>query len=267
MPFITQGKTNIKYILIVVILAAITGGGILAYQYWWLPKQETQPPEIKLLEKVEDETADWKTYIDDSYKVLYKYPPDWEGKGKSVELGCHPDVGPKTLAKTGFDICGESELGIEDDARELVKNLTLVFRKNIIIDNRPAIKQTVKFQDGTTRIQVLVQHKNVLGKKTTLHLVGLNEDNKYTSAEFENIFDKMLSTFKFIEPTEEFCGWSTDGSCVSDSDCMAGGCSGQVCQSKNEEGVITTCEYKDCYSAEKYGLDCKCTNNKCQWSK
>ena len=31
MSFITQGKTNLKYILIVVILAAIAGGGILGY--------------------------------------------------------------------------------------------------------------------------------------------------------------------------------------------------------------------------------------------
>jgi len=34
MPFITQGKANLKYILIVVILAAIVGGGILGYWYW-----------------------------------------------------------------------------------------------------------------------------------------------------------------------------------------------------------------------------------------
>ena len=34
MPFITQGKTNLIYILIVVILAVIVGGGILGYQYW-----------------------------------------------------------------------------------------------------------------------------------------------------------------------------------------------------------------------------------------
>jgi len=36
MLFIAQGKTNLKYILIVVILAAIVGGGILTYQYWRL---------------------------------------------------------------------------------------------------------------------------------------------------------------------------------------------------------------------------------------
>jgi len=42
MPFITQGKTNIKYILIVVVLAAIVSGGILGYQYWWAPKEEAK---------------------------------------------------------------------------------------------------------------------------------------------------------------------------------------------------------------------------------
>ena len=40
MPFITQGKTNLIYILIVVVLAVIVGGGILGYQYLWMEKQE-----------------------------------------------------------------------------------------------------------------------------------------------------------------------------------------------------------------------------------
>jgi len=78
------------------------------------------------------------------------------------------------------------------------------------------------------------------------------------------IFNQMLSTFKFIE---EFCGTSSYGSCVSNLDCTAGGCSGQVCQSKNEESMITTCEYKDCYNAQSYGLGCKCVDKKCQWLK
>ena len=50
MPFITQGKTNIKYILIIVFLAAIVGGGILAYQYCWLRKEENPLSELKLQE-------------------------------------------------------------------------------------------------------------------------------------------------------------------------------------------------------------------------
>src|SRR4030042_1457774 len=50
MPFITQGKANLKYILIVVVLAIIVGGGILGYQYWWVPKHETQKPVACTLE-------------------------------------------------------------------------------------------------------------------------------------------------------------------------------------------------------------------------
>ena len=62
-----------------------------------------------------------------------------------------------------------------------------------------------------------------------------------------------------------FCGWSTNGPCSKDDDCMPGGCSGQVCQSKSEEPIITTCEYTDCYNPQPYGLTCGCQNNQCQW--
>lgn len=71
---------------------------------------------------------------------------------------------------------------------------------------------------------------------------------------------------RIIKNKEGFCGSSTNGKCSSDSDCLAGGCSGQVCQSKNEESIITTCEWRDCYSAKKYDLKCKCIDTKCQWS-
>jgi len=70
------------------------------------------------------------------------------------------------------------------------------------------------------------------------------------------------------EPSEpeEFCGTSTMDSCETDSDCRAGGCSGQVCESADSEGMITTCEYKECYNAEKYGLECGCVEGACQWA-
>jgi len=79
MPFITQGKTNIKYILIVVILAAIAGGGILAYSYWWVPKHETAVPEVKLPEKkplTELEMDEWINHCENfSYPELDITPP------------------------------------------------------------------------------------------------------------------------------------------------------------------------------------------------
>jgi len=64
----------------------------------------------------------------------------------------------------------------------------------------------------------------------------------------------------------DFCGTSTNGYCETDDDCKPSGCSGQICQSTNEESIITTCEYKDCYDADAYDLHCGCVENECQWS-
>jgi eight-cysteine-cluster-containing protein len=71
----------------------------------------------------------------------------------------------------------------------------------------------------------------------------------------------LLPTIFALEP---FCGDSTFASCSSDSDCAAGGCSGQICERKGE-GTITTCEFRECYSASNYGLSCQCIEDKCQW--
>jgi len=62
-----------------------------------------------------------------------------------------------------------------------------------------------------------------------------------------------------------FCGYSTYGSCLTDNQCIRGGCSGQVCQSIKEKPIATTCEYRDCYDSKKYKVSCRCVNNKCQW--
>jgi len=59
-----------------------------------------------------------------------------------------------------------------------------------------------------------------------------------------------------------FCGWSDYGQCDSDDDCLRSGCSGQVCGSQDH---ITTCEWRDCYNPEPYGLSCGCVRNQCRW--
>ena len=63
----------------------------------------------------------------------------------------------------------------------------------------------------------------------------------------------------------EFCGTSTYGRCEKDEDCIRDGCSGQVCRSIYEKGAITTCEWRDCYDASRYGVSCRCVNKRCQW--
>jgi hypothetical protein len=54
MPFLTRGKTNWKYILIVGILSILVGGGILGYLRYFEREilSLTKFPEIKKPEKV-----------------------------------------------------------------------------------------------------------------------------------------------------------------------------------------------------------------------
>lgn len=55
-----------------------------------------------------------------------------------------------------------------------------------------------------------------------------------------------------------------DSECQTDNDCMAGGCSGTICQSKDSEPVITTCEWREEYACYKQ-TSCSCINGICQW--
>jgi len=89
----------------------------------------------------------------------------------------------------------------------------------------------------------------------------------YCNYRIKKITSSLVEFPEIKKPKREFCGTSTYGSCASDSDCMATGCSGQVCWSKNEESIVTTCEWRECYRAKDYGFGCKCVDKKCQWAK
>ncbi len=69
------------------------------------------------------------------------------------------------------------------------------------------------------------------------------------------------------QDSQKFCGISTQGPCYSDSDCVIDGCSLQVCRSRFEESVATTCEWRECYDWKRLGYACKCIDGRCMWSK
>ncbi len=62
-----------------------------------------------------------------------------------------------------------------------------------------------------------------------------------------------------------FCGWSTNAPCLQNYDCIVSGCSNQVCQGANEPPALSTCEWTDCFDAEKFSMACGCVEGKCKW--
>ncbi len=109
----------------------------------------------------------------------------------------------------------------------------------------------------------LIKYENCAGCVAECKNIGTRSEGWYSSCDGSLIRWEQCAG---QQSQEDFCGWSTNGACSSDSDCMRGGCSGQVCQSKSEEPVITTCEYRDCYNAGADSLSCGCIEGKCVWN-
>jgi len=61
-----------------------------------------------------------------------------------------------------------------------------------------------------------------------------------------------------------FCGSSTLAPCESHDECTRGGCSGQICGHVTEE-MVSTCEYRECFEADRYLLECGCVQGECRW--
>ena len=91
MPFLTQGKTNWKYVLVVLILAVIVGGGILGYTKYF--KKElvslAQLPEIKKLSREEvcflKAKLEADIYSESEKKFITIDPTSQEIQGESLK--------------------------------------------------------------------------------------------------------------------------------------------------------------------------------------
>lgn len=74
---------------------------------------------------------------------------------------------------------------------------------------------------------------------------------------------------KCLRTWEEECPSTEPASvkeCITDDDCVTGGCSGTVCQSKDAEPIFTTCEYLPEYACYKE-INCGCVEGRCEWEK
>ena len=206
---------NWKYILIVIILAVVVGGGILGYQYWWLPKEETKILETKSLRAkaaevppegtAEDETLNWKTYRNEEYGFEIKHPEDWTieefSKGKISFL-----LPPLEEFPNIQDIV--IHVKILENPEELSTHqwLTNKINDGIIIplgeisdfttDNIKGIK-LIEVEDMTMNMRLKHESAYICRNDLVYYLAvttgGPRNQPPYL------YFDKILSTFRFLE--------------------------------------------------------------------
>ncbi|MDI6883026.1 MAG: hypothetical protein QMC93_00935 [Patescibacteria group bacterium] len=117
---------NLKYILIIVILAALVGGGILTYQYCLAPKEEIKLPE----EVATDETADWKTYRNNGIGIQFKYPGNGEIENTTF---IDKQIGPIYVKAFPIGIWGPYTINPYEGESEMEKQKNEKYYKDLFL--------------------------------------------------------------------------------------------------------------------------------------
>jgi len=192
---------NLKYILIVVILAAVVGGGILAYQYWRTPKEEVEIPEVKPSEEItKDETANWRVYRNEEYGFEIRYPSEWQHKVDKNYIGFYDPQKIKFVAPNELTIRmfpKENNIPLDKWIQELpeIKSETEIVGKppsgsfRNINNISFYMVDTTNFEGGNTIANAFLE-KNGSVIKFSRDLLAAND---------RGIFNQILSTFRFLE--------------------------------------------------------------------
>ncbi len=274
-------KINVKNIVISLIVIVIFGVAILIGVLNW-KNHKTDISNQPVSQKTNG-TIDWQVY-QSSRGFSIKCPIDFDGYSDlpndttafqdGLKSGCiAKDNGLgaiEIIAWTKFteEIWGKN-FTFDDFLRneiEIAQRTDSEFqREDIFLDNNPSVKIIYIENLGENETRKII---NIYSEKDEVMYHIHTVINSAKEKEYSPIIEEIISTFDFSDDkVVDFCGISTFGECSSDADCIIGGCSGQVCQSKNEEPAVTTCEYKGCFNTENYGLKCKCAAKKCQWAK
>jgi len=186
---LSKGISTPIGILIIVLVAIIAGGGILAYQYYWMPEEKyvEAPPLVK------DETADWQTYTNEEYGFEVKYPNNYyiEVSGKREEGGLIYD-----LLRVAID-----KEPLSDHRTPLVA--VNVAGPNFVLGTRDWEDFFLGEIDGS--ISYNWEDWKVREKVSSAEIIFTSENNQifYVITQNDPLEDKvinqMLSTFRFIE--------------------------------------------------------------------
>ncbi|MEM0372255.1 MAG: eight-cysteine-cluster domain-containing protein [archaeon] len=187
---------------------------------------------------------DSKMALGDKKEFVIRNESSWEIFYKEVKCGKYDDECLITVPEIDFET-----------------NLVLaVLSEGTGAGNKISIDSVYPSSKSSVDIQVLRIRNNCsslpAGIDTPYHIVKVRR------------FSFPLQKFKYVDVDNcktSFCGWSTYSGCGSDADCVKEGCSMQVCASKNDKPIATTCEYRECYDSEAYGKKCGCISNQCQW--
>lgn len=136
-------------ILAVIIILVVAGGGFIAWKQGWMPKYfvATQTPTPAL---TSDETANWKTYVNDDYGFEFKYPQTFFLDSQFIDLGD---------GSYGLD---NQTKQLNSDVSPSATHLYVNFAKfSSLIDNKETCTNGICSQKGPIEDQQIINQASV----------------------------------------------------------------------------------------------------------
>ena len=171
----------------------IVFGVVIVWQYLRLSK-EINLPENEIIET--DETVDWKTYRNEEYGFEFKYPKNWTAI-ENISMG-HPYFVFVTLGRQEtIQQGGLFEVTIRDQTEDeylfslAEEDFYVISQTNSSLGGE---KATIYIFGRTTGLSG-VQWKVIIAQKDGLLL----EFSEGATLGYEDIFNQMLSSFRFLE--------------------------------------------------------------------
>ena len=225
-PTSNQKALNWKRITVIAVIGAVVIGlGVLIFLLLQ-PKEETTPVTTKKAtpSAKKDETADWKTVVNDVLGYSIKHPKDW-GALRCLESGTdliddkeimyHNPESSKVLA--GADMCrsGARTIIVISRKNTFSEKVTLwdksgptkytgYKKENIIVDSVDGIKvnATVKQIPGLPEGVEIIEYVFDDGKDKALIINDYRYpayDSNPQQPDYSDILEKMVSTLKFLD--------------------------------------------------------------------
>lgn len=219
-----KGQTQI--IVIGILLIALVGAGVFYLGGQTSPKSTPSPvvsptPQpISTPSIAKDETKDWKTYTNNDLE--FKYPSNWNISGQVI-TSTSPKIRVVIVPKDGT-LMNECMQEVSEETKN-----TLFVKKF----ERVTTGAMCQSSDPSPREIWVVPSKDAYSPGIS-YGYSANE-----SAQAEEIFDQILSTFRFLDDLPEETGPQT--SCVSNKDCWCKEFTGaEFIPGKKVEGVCDT---------------------------
>src|SRR3989344_6063653 len=181
----------------VAILAVGIAIGLLMGKYIYTPKPTPSPIVSASPTPTSDPTANWKTYRNETAGYSLKYPAD-------MLVFCnYPNTKGLRLWQAPFDCPNGNDIFYEIAVIENLPGEYKEYKKpssarQINIDGMKATEKTYVYENTDCPLQSLGQSTEILidnnGYTIQIQLLVNSLDKK-------NLFDQILSTFKFLEQT------------------------------------------------------------------